>query len=554
MSKGKTVGKIIAYVLVLLVVVGVIGVIVRFTGGFTSDFKTFYVTVDGKDVLTTASGYKLTTTQPLTVDVKYTFGSAGGDASGYSVKIVPNVIENEDFDFTLNGDVYSYQAETDLTAGFEIERGETSFTLTPKGGLTEILQAVYPNYEVGDCRENSYENMYALIVTSYNNDNIIVTPETNPAMMMSVLRAGDNTENVIQPSGDTDGISITATIGPETAENKEIQWTVKWKESTGGNHSGGTIKAIDWSEGKNVTDYVVLSEETSMSGESITITCKQDFGEQIIVTATSAGTPEISASCTVDYCQKIKSLDYTFKYGGNAMTAPAVDSDGVYRVDYTGEEKSYTVECVPVYTNYTVDDEFVKNVSGQFANAFGYTSDKPFTQISLQAGLFGCVNEPALSEAAESFISDIELLAGSAGWQIGNSVLEKATTTYNGLTEAEKTHSKIINRYQAMQKFIGKCGNGELFYAAKAEAQAVISVYTASSPSGSFNGEAAIESVDALLTAAKTCNDAGTGILEYTITYTGVYSEKTFTFKLGYTASSVSAAKTMNISLPSVMF
>lgn len=67
-------------------------------------------------------------------------------------------------------------------------------------------------------------------------------------------------------------------------------------------------------------------------------------------------------------------------------------------------------------------------------------------------------------------------------------------------------------------------------------------------------GEAAIESVDALLTAAKTCNDAGTGILEYTITYTGVYSEKTFTFKLGYTASSVSAAKTMNISLPSVMF
>lgn len=387
-----------------------------------------------------------------------------------------------------------------------------------------------------------------------HNDNIIVTPETNPAMMMSVLRAGDNTENVIQPSGDTDGISITATIGPETAENKEIQWTVKWKESTGGNHSGGTIKAIDWSEGKNVTDYVVLSEETSMSGESITITCKQDFGEQIIVTATSAGTPEISASCTVDYCQKIKSLDYTFKYGGNAMTAPAVDSDGVYRVDYTGEEKSYTVECVPVYTNYTVDDEFVKNLSGQFANAFGYTSDKPFTQISLQAGLFGCVNEPALSEAAESFISDIELLAGSAGWQIGNSVLEKATTTYNGLTEAEKTHSKIINRYQAMQKFIGKCGNGELFYAAKAEAQAVISVYTASSPSGSFNGEAAIESVDALLTAAKTCNDAGTGILEYTITYTGVYSEKTFTFKLGYTASSVSAAKTMNISLPSVMF
>ena len=165
---GKTVGKVIAYVLVLLVVVGVIGVIVRFTGGFTSDFKTFYVSVDGKDVLTTAGGFDTAVNEPLTVDVKYTFGSAGGDASGYSVKVVPNAVENEDFDFTLNGDVYSYQAETDLTAGFKIERGETSFTIAPKGGLTEILQAVYPSYEVGDCRDKGYKDMYALIVTSYN--------------------------------------------------------------------------------------------------------------------------------------------------------------------------------------------------------------------------------------------------------------------------------------------------------------------------------------------------------------------------------------------------
>lgn len=168
MSKGKTAGKIIAYILVLLAVVGVIGVIVRFTGGFTSDFKTFYVSVNGKDVLTNAGGFETSVNEPLTVDVKYTFGSAGGDASGYSVKVVPNAVENKDFDFTLNGDAYSYQAETDLTAGFEIERGETSFTITPKGGLTEILQAVYPNYEVSDCSDKGYTDMYALIVTSYN--------------------------------------------------------------------------------------------------------------------------------------------------------------------------------------------------------------------------------------------------------------------------------------------------------------------------------------------------------------------------------------------------
>ena len=165
---GKTVGKVIAYILVLLVVAGVIAVIVRFTGGFTSDFKTFYVSVDGKDVLTSAGGYEVTNEKPLTVDVKYTFGSAGGDVSGYSVKVVPHAVEGKDFDFTLDDQVYSFQAETDLTAGFDISRKETSFTITPKGGVTEVLRAVYPNNEIGDCSDKGYEDMYALIVTSYN--------------------------------------------------------------------------------------------------------------------------------------------------------------------------------------------------------------------------------------------------------------------------------------------------------------------------------------------------------------------------------------------------
>ena len=165
---GKTVGKVIAYILVLLVVAGVIAVIVRFTGGFTSDFKTFYVSVDGKDVLTSAGGYEVTNEKPLTVDVKDTFGSAGGDVSGYSVKVVPHAVEGKDFDFTLDDQVYSFQAETDLTAGFDIAREETSFTITPKGGVTEVLRAVYPNNEIGDCSDKGYEDMYALIVTSYN--------------------------------------------------------------------------------------------------------------------------------------------------------------------------------------------------------------------------------------------------------------------------------------------------------------------------------------------------------------------------------------------------
>lgn len=179
---GKTVSKIIAYVLVLLVVVATIGLIVRFTGGFTSDFKTFYVTVEGKDVLTTSGGYIATKDEPLKVDVNYTFGSAGGDVSGYSVKIVPHVVEGKDFDFTLDGQVYSYQAETNLTEGFDIIYEQDSFTVIPKGTVTDILQAIYPNNTIGDCTGESYMDMYSLIVTSYNGTSSVtvnfLVPET----------------------------------------------------------------------------------------------------------------------------------------------------------------------------------------------------------------------------------------------------------------------------------------------------------------------------------------------------------------------------------------
>lgn len=167
---GKTAVKIVAVILAVLVLAGVVGVIVRFTGGFTSDFKTFYITVDGKDVMSSAGGFDATPEKPLKVDVKYAFNSFGGDISGYSVKVVPHAVEGRDFDFTLDGQAYSFQAETNLTGGFDIEYGDESFTVTPKGGVDDVLKGVYPNNEIGDCEGKGYADMYSLVITSYNDE------------------------------------------------------------------------------------------------------------------------------------------------------------------------------------------------------------------------------------------------------------------------------------------------------------------------------------------------------------------------------------------------
>lgn len=170
MKKQGNISKIIAYIAIVLVLVLGVGFLAYFTGGFTSEFKTFYVEIDGKEVLTSASGYTMTTDKPLTVNVKYTLTD---ENQGYSVKVVPNALEGKDFDFTLDGDVYSYSSEKDLTDGFIIERQDGSFTIQPVGGITDILKAVYPSSKIDDCRKYSYENMYTLIVSSYNGNSSV---------------------------------------------------------------------------------------------------------------------------------------------------------------------------------------------------------------------------------------------------------------------------------------------------------------------------------------------------------------------------------------------
>lgn len=167
---GAKIGKIVAYVLVVLALVSAVGFIAYFTGGFTSGFKTFYVEVDGKQILTNASGYSIPVGESMTVDVKYTMSE---EASGYTVKVVPNQLAGKDFDFTLDGEVYSYQAEKDLTAGFDIEYGDTSFTIKPKGTITDILKAVYPGSTVEDCRDFAYDNMFTLVITSYDGESSV---------------------------------------------------------------------------------------------------------------------------------------------------------------------------------------------------------------------------------------------------------------------------------------------------------------------------------------------------------------------------------------------
>ena len=180
---SKTV-KIISWVLIVLALVGAIGAIAYFSGGLSGEYQSFYLTVNGKDVVKSGTNFEATLTEPLSVEVKYSLEDE--NSTGYTVKIVPNALSGKDFDFTLDGDVYSYQGEKDLTAGFDIKYNENSFTVTPKGTLTEIMQAVYPNYTVGDLTECGYDNMFLLVVTSYDGEQSVNVAFTVPENLSGI--------------------------------------------------------------------------------------------------------------------------------------------------------------------------------------------------------------------------------------------------------------------------------------------------------------------------------------------------------------------------------
>ena len=176
--------KIINLLLVIVIVAGAVGIVSHFTNGFTSKLSTFSVECNGKEVTTSLSGIEMTEKEPLTVKIKYTFG--GDKVSGYSIKVVPNTLAGKDFDFTVDGQVYSYQAEKDLTAGFDVQYNEKDFVITPKGNLTGILQANYLDKVVEDCHQYSYKDMFTLIVYSYNGEDSVKLNFSVPDKVYSI--------------------------------------------------------------------------------------------------------------------------------------------------------------------------------------------------------------------------------------------------------------------------------------------------------------------------------------------------------------------------------
>ena len=170
------------------------------------------------------------------------------------------------------------------------------------------------------------------------NDNLVMTPADGKLMRLSVTRA-------TAADGGYEPVTLTATVLPETATDKTVDWEVAFVNPSS-----------EWASGKTVTDYVTVTPSSDGS-TTATVQCLEDFGEQIVVTVTSRDNPEATAQCTVDFAKRIEDIKmygHFFSMSGISVKTPdlAYGWQGDFDNPRYSNDYWFTIE----YSDYTIDD------------------------------------------------------------------------------------------------------------------------------------------------------------------------------------------------------
>lgn len=193
--------------------------------------------------------------------------------------------------------------------------------------------------EGGDKQENSPEEDELQPDVTDENGNALASGtayEIPQRMLFSARTAESQTAS--------EGVTVTATVKPDTAMNKSLTWSVKFADPT-----------LTWAQGKEATDFVTVTVNEENSREA-TVRCLEPFGAQILVRATSVQDPTKSGTCAVDYLKAPTAIDLKFgeiecNFGGE--TGVAIELS-----DTVQPSGGATNLNVTYGSEYTVEDEY----------------------------------------------------------------------------------------------------------------------------------------------------------------------------------------------------
>ncbi len=182
-------------------------------------------------------------------------------------------------------------------------------------------------------------------------DLVNVIEENGISLMSAVIPVSDYAVNGISEHAEN-AYTLTASILPENADNKAVDWSVSWINGSSA-----------WAAGKTVTDYVTVTP-TSDGALTATVTCVQAFGEQIHVRCTSRDNTDAYAICSVDYEKKV--VDVSVRLFSQLEAGSS----------YCMLKSSVNKNIVPADMGFC----FVENISLEYS---AYTVDKSYSEVTL---------------------------------------------------------------------------------------------------------------------------------------------------------------------------
>ena len=151
-----------------------------------------------------------------------------------------------------------------------------------------------------------------------NGGAIINSGEENGLSLMSAkISPEDYSKYAIDPLADT-AFTLTATVTPEDATDQSISLSIAFENS-----------ASEWASGKNVANYITLSSTTVQSGVPFTVTCKEAYGESIILTAKANGGENVSATATFEYAYRYSGINFINGTDYNPDLGFRLDSESI---------------------------------------------------------------------------------------------------------------------------------------------------------------------------------------------------------------------------------
>ena len=110
-------------------------------------------------------------------------------------------------------------------------------------------------------------------------------------------------------NGEYDAVTVKATVKPENATYKEVDWAIAWDQEEIDKQED--IWNSWWQGDEQITDYVTVTPTTDGS-TTATVKCLQPFGVPAIITVTSRNNPNAKATCRVDFVKRIVSAEFAF--------------------------------------------------------------------------------------------------------------------------------------------------------------------------------------------------------------------------------------------------